>query len=138
MLAGNKPVLVHNCREYFNSYQSGGRGGVFASIDDGGVLNTYVEVMPGTPNGGRMFTDAMDAIGHRAAAVRGNWHSGGTLRDNLDSFNAGIQNGLAPEEAAMHTFTGKMASRYGFSRAWVESTRGPMGEYSDATVIFYR
>src|SRR4051794_18880612 len=48
--------------------------------------------------------------------------SSGQLRDNLDSFNAGIQNGLTPQEAAMNTFTGMMAARYGFTNVIIEGT----------------
>jgi hypothetical protein len=137
---GGAPVLVHNnsCTEYFNSYASGGVGGIVASVDSQGVLNTVVEVADGTPNGGQMFADAMDALGPSVQKIRGTWLSGGSLQDNLDSFNAGIQIGLTPEEAAMHTFTGKMAAKYGFTHAEIETTVGSPGEYTKATVLFVK
>jgi hypothetical protein len=86
-----------------------------------------------------MFGDAMDAVGSNVRGVRGTWVSGnGGLQDNLDSFNAGIQSGLTPQEAAMNTFTGKMAARYGFTNVTIEGTTGPMGEYTSASVVFGR
>jgi hypothetical protein len=53
-----------------------------------------------------------------------------------DSFNAGIQNLLSPEDAARATFTGKMAAKYGFTEVTIEETVGSPGEYTAAKVVF--
>ncbi|MEU9153305.1 Hint domain-containing protein [Streptomyces sp. NPDC048417] len=132
-------VLVHNtCGEYSELYDNG--TAILASIDNKGILNTAVEVVKnGTeataPTGGEMFTRAMDALAGDAEGVRGTWNSG-ALRDNLDSFNAGIQNLLSPEDAARLTFTGKMAAKYGFTKVTIEETVGSPGEYTAAKVVF--
>ena len=138
VLAGETPVLVHNCTEYTNTYDSpGGKDGILASVDSKGILDTVVTAGEGTPGGSAMFEDAMNAVGSNVRGIRGKWLSGsGELQDNLDSFNAGIQSGLTPEEAALHTFTGKMAARNGFTNVTIETTVGPMGEYTSASVVF--
>ncbi|MFG2457849.1 Hint domain-containing protein [Streptomyces sp. NPDC048523] len=133
-------VLVHNtCGEYSEIYENG--TAILASIDSKGILNTAVEVVKdGTeataPTGGEMFVNAMNALAKDAEGVRGTWNSG--LRDNLDSFNAGIQNMLSPEDAARATFTGKMAVKYGFTKVEIESTVGSPGEYTAVKVVFRR
>jgi hypothetical protein len=46
---------------------------------------------------------------------------------------------LTPEEAALNTFTGKMAVRGGFTRpVFVSPPQGPPDEYTKVQVIFYR
>ncbi|MBO0881191.1 MAG: hypothetical protein J2P17_12755, partial [Mycobacterium sp.] len=139
---GNTPVLVHNsgCSEFVNTYDSpGGANGIIASVDSNGILNTVITAGEGTPKGSVMFQDAMDALGSNVQGIRGKWLSGsGELQDNLDSFNAGIQNGLTPQEAALNTFTGKMAVQNGFTNVTIENTVGPMGEYTSASVVFTR
>lgn len=143
VMAGRTPVLVHNtstCREYTEAYDSGTF--IMAEIGPDGMLDTIIEVskkpLPTDPRGGQLFINAMEAIGHQADGIRGKWLSGGELKDNLDSFNAGIQNLLSPEEAAKHTFTGKMAARYGFTEVEIEKLEGKSGEYTRAQVLFKR
>jgi hypothetical protein len=58
------------------------------------------------------------------------------MPDNLDSFNAGIQNMLDPAEAAAMTFTGKMAARMGFANVRIEQLVGSPGEYTKVSVVF--
>jgi hypothetical protein len=139
--AGGTPVLVHNdsCLSYYNFYDSEGKFGVAADVDAQGVLNTVITAGEGTPRGSQMFDDIWNALGSHVQKIRGCWLSeSGELQDNLDSFNAGIQSGLTPEEAAMHTFTGKMAAKYGFTHAEIETTEGTIGNYTKATVLFLK
>ncbi|MFE0590379.1 ricin-type beta-trefoil lectin domain protein [Micromonospora echinospora] len=140
VVASASPVLVHNSScptEYFNTYDSDGSNGVIASIDSDGILNTAIQAGDGTPNGGQMFQDALEVLGPRTRGIRGKWVAG-EMQDNLDSFNSGIQIGLSPEEAAMHTFTGKMAARNGFTSATIERVVGSVGEYTNVQVVFWR
>ena len=66
-----------------------------ASIDSDGILNTVVTVGHGTPSGSAMFDDAMAALSNNVRGIRGNWHGeSGTLKDNLDSFNAEFRSDL--------------------------------------------
>ncbi|WP_345004785.1 Hint domain-containing protein, partial [Dactylosporangium siamense] len=136
--AGGTPVLVHNssCLDYYGFYEGG--VAIAADVDANGVLNTAITAVEGRlPTGGQMFVDAVEALRPHIRAIRGNWHSeSGTMSDNLDSFNAGIQIGLTAEEAALNTFTGKMAARYGFKNVVIESTKGPLGECTDVVVRF--
>ncbi|MGH3938551.1 MAG: polymorphic toxin-type HINT domain-containing protein [Pseudonocardiaceae bacterium] len=130
-------VLVHNCTEYSNSYGTNNRG-IIASVDSAGILNLAIESGPGTPNGAAMLAEAMQAIGGagKLNGIRGTW--GIRMPDNLASFNAGIQNLLSPEQAALYTFTGKMATQYGFSRVNIERLVGVPGEYTYVNVVFRR
>ncbi|MFI6448530.1 polymorphic toxin-type HINT domain-containing protein [Kitasatospora sp. NPDC050543] len=142
VMAGSASMLVHNsdCREYYEYHPSG--TGIMAEVGSDGMLDTIVSVAknaPSTdPTGGQMFINAMEAVGHNADGVRGKWLSGGELKDNLDSFNAGIQNLLSPEDAARNTFTGKMAARYGFTEVEFEIRIGSPGEYAKVQVLFKR
>ncbi|MFI1578650.1 hypothetical protein [Embleya sp. NPDC020630] len=86
--------------------------------------------------GGVMFVNAMEALGKDASAVRGYWLSGGDMKDNLDSFNAGMQHWLSAEEAARNTFTGKIAVKYGFTNVEFRTLEGAAAEYTKVEVIF--
>ncbi|MFE1808713.1 hypothetical protein [Streptomyces sp. NPDC059533] len=62
------------------------------------------------------------------------------MKDNLDRFDAGIQS-LKPthEEAARLTFTGKVATKYGFSgEVGIVKTEGTVGNYTKVEVAFWR
>jgi hypothetical protein len=132
-------VLVHNtCGDYTEEYANG--TGILAGLDEEGIVNTIVKVVETdaatAPTGGEMFLNAMEALKSGARGVRGNWGDGGALKDNLDSFNAGIQNMLSPADAARGTFTGKMAARYGFTKVTFEKLVGSPGEYTKVEVVF--
>jgi hypothetical protein len=68
-----------------------------------------------------MFDEAMRAFGPNVKGVRGNWFGTGEMTDNFDSFKDALKSGLPPEEAALHTFTGHMAAKWGFTRATIVS-----------------
>lgn len=54
-----------------------------------------------------MFNAALAHFGDAVKGVKGYWQDGGTLIDNLDSFNAAVRGGATLEEAALATFTGR-------------------------------
>jgi hypothetical protein len=99
--------------------------GLLAELDRDGILKLAIfsdnkHNPPLTPRGGEMFDEAMRAFGPNVKGIRGNWF--GTdpkMSDNFDSFKAALKSGLPPEEAALHTFTGHMAAKWGFTHATV-------------------
>jgi hypothetical protein len=128
------------CTEWGDDYGSGSKG-VLGSIDKDGVLNLVVLAEEGlTPTGSEMLADVMGKIGGNAKGMRGTWLGGGDMKDNLDSFNAGIQSlKLTPEEAARLTFTGKQATKYGFTgRVQIEKLEGTPGNYTKVEVVFWK
>lgn len=60
------------------------------------------------------------------------------MHDNSDAFNAMITAGQSPESAALASFTGKMAARYGFNKPRVVSLTGDPGSYTKVEVVFVR
>lgn len=66
-----------------------------------------------------MFNDVMTAYGSNVKAILGNWGNSAGMADNYSSFQAAVQAGQSPEEAAFNSFTGKMAARWGFTNAQV-------------------
>ncbi|CAA9200775.1 hypothetical protein [Flavobacterium collinsii] len=70
--------------------------------------------------------------------IRGTWRSNDTVADNLNSFNDFIKNGMSPNEAALKTFTGKMAIEHKFTKANVlpTSITRSDGTYSSVDVLF--
>lgn len=138
VLAGKTSVLVHNseCPTYSNVAPSG--QGIVATLDEDGLISLAVSTGPDTPRGGEMFTAALTHFGARVKGVKAYWQNGGTMSDNLNSFNAALRNGESLEEAARSfTFTGKMSNRSGFkgSVEFVE-LRGMHGHYTNVGVVF--
>jgi hypothetical protein len=128
------------CTDWADDYGSKSHG-VMGSIDNDGILNLVVLAKEGvTPTGSEMIADVMEKIGGNAKAIRGTWLGGGDMKDNLDSFNAGIQSLMLTEkEAARRTFTGKMAAKYGFNGEIDIVTRvGTPGNYTKVEVVFWK
>ncbi|MFF4448767.1 ricin-type beta-trefoil lectin domain protein [Streptomyces sp. NPDC001502] len=138
--AASSQTNASPCLEWGDDYGSGSHG-IAGSIDKEGVLHLVVLAEEGkTPVGSVMIDDVMGHIGGNAKGMAGTWLSGGEMRDNLDSFNAGIQSlMLSEEEAARLTFTGKMATKYGFTgRVEFLKREGNPGNYTKVEVIFWR
>ncbi|MFD5888860.1 RICIN domain-containing protein [Streptomyces sp. NPDC060334] len=128
------------CTEWANDYGSKSHG-IMGSIDSDGILNLIVLAEEDlTPTGSVMIAEVMEKIGGNAKGIRGTWLGGGDMKDNLDSFNAGIQSlMLSPEEAARLTFTGKMAAKYGFTgKVDIVKTVGTPGNYTKVEVVFWK
>jgi hypothetical protein len=87
-----------------------------------GILDLFIKVGEGTPRGGEMFNEALEAFGSNVKGIRGDWAAGGDMSANFDSFTKAVQEGVAPETAALeNTFTGKMAARAGFTSVRIVS-----------------
>jgi hypothetical protein len=92
-----------------------GSDGVLASLGADGILDLYIKAGANTPRGREMFSEALRAYGSNVKGIRGTWLGGGDLRSNFDSYKASLRAGLDPSAAAADTFTGKMATRAGFT-----------------------
>lgn len=78
----------------------------------------------------------MDNGQNAIKGIRAHW-SPGELGDNLITFNKLISEGVySEEEAALQTFTGKMAEEKGFNCVKVFGEKLDDGTYKWATVIF--
>ncbi|WP_438948553.1 DUF6531 domain-containing protein [Streptomyces atratus] len=136
--AWSDPLGLAPC-PYMDIYPSG--KGIVADLDAKGIMSLVIEKGPDTPRGSEMFDNAIRSFGNDVQGVKGYWQNGGTLRDNLDSFNSAARNAppgdmRALETAARSTFTGKMAARHGFTDVEIVELRGPHGDYSNVGVIF--
>ncbi|MFF3734299.1 putative T7SS-secreted protein [Streptomyces sp. NPDC002476] len=136
--AWSDPLGLAPC-PYMDIYPSG--KGIVADLDSKGIMSLVIEKGPDTPRGSEMFDNAIRSFGNDVQGVKGYWQNGGTLRDNLDSFNSAARNAppgdmRALENAARNTFTGKMAARHGFTDVEIVELRGPHGDYSNVGVIF--
>jgi len=112
--------------------------GLLAEVDADGILNLVIRRGAGTPSGSQMFDEAVEWANSTGGmrGVRGTWNQSKALGDNLASFNAAISSGATLEEAALKTFTGKMASRLGMNNVTFEEIRGLPGAYTNIKVVF--
>ncbi|WP_152644869.1 hypothetical protein [Kitasatospora griseola] len=86
-----------------------------------------------------MFDAMMHEFGpENVRGISGEWLAADDLADNLMSYNAGIQDMLSPEVAALNIFTGKMATRWGFSKVEGIETAGTPGNYINVSALFVR
>ncbi|WP_428986358.1 RICIN domain-containing protein [Streptomyces camelliae] len=140
VLAGRTPVLVHNvdCPVYYAEYPSG--ASIVADIDKDGLFGLAIEaIKDAPPRGSEMFNAALAHFGDAVKGIKGYWQDGGTLSDNLNSFNAAVRGGASLEDAALkETFTGKMAARAGFTKVEITELRGMPGHYTNVGVTFRR
>jgi hypothetical protein len=75
------------------------------------------------------------------ATIRGRWRAVPGSSDNLDTFNrlTTTPTQLTEEQAALRTFTGKMAERHlGFTRVAFRHRLGSPGSYVEVEVDFTR
>ncbi|WP_280471080.1 DUF2332 family protein, partial [Nocardia cyriacigeorgica] len=110
--------------------------GISGEVDSSGVLSLRVVSSDRTPSGAEMFDDLWQAIGQDVRSISGAWKADAGQDSNLITFNAGIAGGLTPEEAALTTWTGKMAVRHGFGEVEVLHLVGPPGNHSQVVVAF--
>jgi len=70
--------------------------------------------------------------------IVGDWRSGEGKESNLVIFNKCIRKGFSHENAALETWTGKQAQRYGFNTVRVVSVEGEFGKHSRVFVHFLK
>ncbi|WP_216903708.1 hypothetical protein, partial [Nocardia alni] len=148
----DEPEYTPGSPAYRNFYGGSREFGVRGYVDEHGVLHAEIRVGPGTPTGFEMFADLKAALGDQVRSVQDIWSAGGYLGDQLDMFNAGLQDlSLTPEEAALRTFTGILAKRAGLTEVTFgdpqeaaelgpaySAFEGAPGEYTSVTVRFSR
>ncbi|WP_460695744.1 alpha/beta hydrolase [Nocardia thraciensis] len=131
---------------YRNSYgaqdnvdATGNPVGMMNAVDLTGTMRYIVQTAEGTPRGGVMFVDAWNAVGDIVHGIEDSWvRANRGLTDNLESFNAGIRQRLSPDDAARATFTGKMASRRGFTEVVFSGPQDESGDRGAVLVTFVR
>jgi hypothetical protein len=68
-----------------------------------------------------MFDDMMGAMNKNGQVkeVLGQWSNTPGLTSNYDAMLSNLKAGMSPEAAAMNTWTGRQAARYGFTNVEV-------------------
>jgi hypothetical protein len=132
--------LARYANPYGSSVTDADFEGVTGWVDAEGVLHAVVHRTDRTPAGNVMFGRMMDSIGDQVRAIEGWWSPGRGPSDNLASFNAAVRDShLSPEDAARSsTFTGKMATRHGFTDVNIAAMDGRPGECRSVRVLFTR
>jgi len=140
VIAGHTPVLVHNCgveTKTENGYtwqHQESRSLIAAELDKNGDLTLLVNRNEGSPlRGSEMFDKVMNHFGDRVNSITGNF-----IDDNRETFNRLTAAGADDTTAALGTWTGKQASRYGFTSVGSVLTRGGRGAYSKIEATFLR
>ncbi|MEU7768213.1 tyrosine-protein phosphatase [Nocardia sp. NPDC049190] len=113
-------------------------GGITGRVDRHGILYVTARVAEGTPSGAVMFGHLMDAVGDHVRVIHARWVNRPEFTSNLDTFNDGIKRRLSPIDAALLTFTGKMAVRAGYTEPEIRTLTGTPGEYVCVEVRFSR
>jgi len=137
VVAGDTPVLVHNCGSFTKEYPGGST--VMATVNSDGAMEMAIQAEDGSVKGGQMFRDAMDALGpENVNSFEAKWVR--AMPSNLDAFNANLRAGMSYEEAAANTFTGHMLAGYGLTDVTVDPSTlvGEFGNYTNAEPIFSR
>ncbi|HEY1013263.1 MAG TPA: SBBP repeat-containing protein [Herpetosiphonaceae bacterium] len=137
--------LVHNdCLEFSKKLDNGAH--ITSNVDSTGIFWLAIEVpeaYKGQGVGSGLFKEAWDKIGGNANAIGGKWVP--SMPDNLNSFNDEIRKLGKPlwqvtesdlKVAASRTFTGKMATRRGFTNITFYDLAGNVGEYTNVEVVF--
>ena len=116
-----------------------GNHGLVVSVDKNGLLGFEIRAQGDVATHGSgtdMFVSAMQRLeqeGVQVNAIRGTWYT------NSDSVNtaqylSNLSKGMTPEQAAANTWTGNMASKYGFTVVGTPKT----STYSDAIYTIFR
>ncbi len=123
----------------------------FAKVTDGlgneagrgwlsqGELNLVIKTK-GTSlegHGAQVFDEIFDFVSKNydeITSIRGTWRAG-SMGDNLATFNKLVKE-VGMEQAALQTYTGKMASRAGFNKVTVTGVKNSDGDYISVDAIF--
>ncbi|MGW6893714.1 SpvB/TcaC N-terminal domain-containing protein [Streptomyces chartreusis] len=132
--AGTRPaVTIQSKIEYATEFHVPGAS---AAILNGRLHLAMETKAGGTASGKTLFFEILNSMGPGVKEVAANWGRG--MPGNLDQFNLGLRLGLSLEEAARQTFTGRMATRYGFLGpvTLVEPPVGEYGNYDKVRLLF--
>jgi len=113
--------------------------GIFATLDEFGVLSFAVEAGPTSAiRGAELFNRMMEFFGDEVRAIRGYWikSARGFLSANIDKINELTSMGLALEESILQTWTVTRAKKWGFTKVQMnEPPVGHPGAYTTLSVL---
>ncbi|WP_369914779.1 DUF6531 domain-containing protein [Xanthomonas sp. NCPPB 3005] len=102
--------------------------GLYAAIDSEGQMRFAIRALGDRAQLGS-GSDMFDSLMYRlrsdnvtVSSIKGEWHIG-TESVNAAQYVSGIARGLTPESAALSTWTGRMASRYGYTDVFVPQVK---------------
>ncbi|MET8131358.1 LamG-like jellyroll fold domain-containing protein [Streptomyces sp. NPDC005251] len=142
VVAGTTPILVHNDNcgtetlgPNTYSWEHKPSDSLFeAEVDHNGTMTMLAGVSKKSPARGiDLFNRALDHFGDRVTSINGN-----LIEENRDTFNKLTGEGMPEEEAILKTWTGKLATRSGFSVLKSLKLIGKPGNYSKVEPIFVR
>lgn len=124
------------CKESLLEYP-GSENYIWGSVPDG-FLDIIVDASKSeSPRGRQMFNELWATLSkYVTKGIRGTWTNGDTYKDNFLTFVALKKEKYSDYDAAMGTWTGKMARSVGFNMAKVNVTRNSAGEITDVAVEF--
>ncbi|HEX8866517.1 MAG TPA: hypothetical protein VF821_12755, partial [Lentzea sp.] len=111
---------------------------MLSSIRADGSLDLYLDVTVKRQGVASWMVNAsLQHFEGRVTAINGKWLQG-RMPDNLNAFNEALRAGKSFSEAALETPTGRIASKFGFSKATVDQTKlvGERGYYTNVEVRF--
>ncbi|BCX73166.1 hemagglutinin repeat-containing protein [Acinetobacter sp. Tol 5] len=108
-----------------------GVAGLIVNVDKNGILGFDIRSAPDHPymnaSGVDMFSSAIQRLnqeGIQVNKIRGAWISG-TDSVNTAQYSANLAKGMSPNDAALNTWTGKIAQRHGYTKVEeIESSGG--------------
>jgi RHS repeat-associated protein len=117
-----------------------GRGWLGGYSNDGFEANFSINSKGSGVAGGDVFDSLLSMLSKwdDISSIRGTWRAG-NMGDNLATFNKLVNEGKSLNDAALETFTGKMAKKNGFSNARVDLStlrKNDNGEYISVDVFF--
>ena len=99
-----------------------GVAGLVVNVDKAGVLGFEIRAAQNHPyydaSGTDMFASAMQRLvneGIKVNQIRGAWEAG-TDSVNTARYLENIANGMSKENAALNTWTGRIAQKYGYGK----------------------
>ncbi|NVM57282.1 MAG: RHS repeat-associated core domain-containing protein, partial [Desulfobacterales bacterium] len=134
----SKLTVEHSHGRYLVSDSANARFQAIGTIEDDLIeITIRSKLEDGTRSavirGSEQFKQVVDFF-PQAKGIKANWQYG----DNLLEFNKLTKAGLSPTEAAAKTWTGKQATKHGFTKIADIELTGTPGDYTDVKVIFKR
>ena len=139
----SSPHLIGGGPSFMITHKSNRMFYAEAYLSPGGILNFTLHLrtksgrlrVPGI-KGSQIFKLAMELYGERVRAIKGEWF--GELNVNLTQFNRLTSSGTNLESAALQTWTGRQAERFGYTQPAFAQLHGRDRIYSKVSVLFLK